>query len=294
MEPIIIVDCNALCHKAKHTLSELTSETMHVGVIFGFLLQTLKLAKTEKSSRFAFCWDDKASHRRKLFPAYKEGRRVAKTEKSPEDIEIDNAAYAQFDRLYDEILPKIGFKNNFKFSGYEGDDLIASIVDNSDVGQPVVIVSGDEDMLQCLVDGVEINTGKKRVTKKSFKEEYGISPEYWALVKSIAGCKTDEVPGIKGVGEKTTIKYINDTINKNTKAYMNITCPEGKTIIARNWPLVKLPFKGCPNIDIIPDELDFDAFMDVCNELNFQSILRKDSLQQWKEHIFNKTKVGLF
>lgn len=294
MNPLIIVDCNASCHKAKHTLGELTSETMHVGVIFGFLLQMLKLAKTEKSNTFAFCWDSSQSLRQKEFPAYKEGRRTIKTEATPEEKEINSAAYAQFDLLYNEILPRIGFKNNFKFKGYEGDDLIASIVDRSDIDQPIVIISGDEDMLQCLMNGVEIFTGKRRITEKSFIEEYGISPHQWATVKAIAGCKTDEVPGIKGVGNATAIKYIQHKINIKTKAFSNITCPEGQFIIARNKPLVTLPFRNCPEIDMVPDELDFDAFMDVCKELNFQSILNRDSLQRWKEHIFKKTDTGLF
>ena len=149
-------------------------------------------------------------------------------------------------------------------------------------------------MLQCLCEGVEITTGKNRITEKSFIEEYGIQPYQWGTVKAIAGCTSDEVPGIRGVGEKTAIQYIKQKMNTKTKAFQNITCPEGQTIISRNRPLVILPFKNCPDIDLVPDELSFDAFMDVCKELNFLSILRKDSLQQWKEHIFNKEQVGLF
>lgn len=279
----LIIDCNASCHKARHTLGELNYETMRVGVIFGFFVQLLKLAKDHNTNQFVFCWDSQRSHRQKLYPAYKERRRTK--DKTPEEKEEDSFAYAQFDKLYDEILPAIGFKNNFKIDGYEGDDLIASIIDTN-LDYDFVIVSGDEDMYQCLTTGVTIQKQKGIYTEDSFRKEYGIDPAQWATVKAIAGCDSDEVQGIKGIGEKTAIKYLLGQLPPNYKGWQSINSPEGKAVIARNRPLVTLPFKGCPDIIVEDDKrLSLNAFMDMCNDLNFQYFLRKDVLAQWKTHL---------
>jgi DNA polymerase-1 len=283
MQPVIIIDSNALCHKAKHTLGELNSETMRVGVIFGFFIQLHKLCKKYKTNQLCFAWDSKKSLREKVFPAYKEGRRTSAKEKSPEEIEEDRLAYAQFDLLYEKFLPAIGFHNNYKYQGYEGDDIIASLVYHN-ASVEFLIASGDEDMYQCLYDTVSIIKKNGLYTIKKFEKEYGIGPEYWAEVKAIAGCTTDEVPGIKGVGEIIAIQYLKKELSPGSKRYLSITCPEGKQIIARNRPLVTLPYPGCPETFYVEDEhLSLRGFMDMCNELEFSYFLKKENLQEWKQ-----------
>lgn len=283
MRPVIIIDANGLCHKAKHVVGALNNETMHTGVIFGFLGQILKLAKDYRTSQFCFCWDSSNSKRRELFPEYKMKRNIAKEEKSPEELEEDKAAYAQFNQLYEELLPAIGFKNNFKFDGYEGDDLIASIVDNN--LDDFLIASGDEDLYQCICEGVAIIKKDRLYGIKDFTKEYGIDPTKWAKVKAIAGCTTDEVPGVRGVGEKTAIKYLNGELKSTAKTYQNITSSEGKQITERNLPLVSLPFKGCPNIYYYSGKsLSMDAFVDICEEMGFEQYLKSYVLNQWRSN----------
>ena len=282
--PILIIDGNALCHKAKHAVGDLTNETMHVGVIFGFMMQILRYAKEFETANIMYAWDSKKSHRLKLFPEYKEKRRTAS--KTPEELEIDKAAYAQFDKIYDEILPAIGCNHNYKIDGFEGDDIIAGLVDQSSPDDEIYIASGDEDLYQCLQPNVSMVKGKKVYNFVDFHKEYNILPERWAEVKAIAGCDTDGVPGVRGVGEKTAIKYLNDELTPNLKGYKSICSPEGRSIYQRNLPLVKLPFKGFPLLDVKPFKpLSLRGFMDVCNELNFQYFLKKEILAQWKQHL---------
>jgi len=244
-------------------------------------MQLRKLAKEYDTNQFAFVWDSKKSHREKLFPAYKERRRTG--EKTPEEKELDTAAYKQFDLLYEKYLPAIGFVNNFKADGFEGDDLIASIV-NTNLNLPFYIVSGDEDLYQLLDEDVSMIKAKGLYTLLDFQKEYGIDPALWSTVKAIAGCSTDEVPGVRGVGEVTAIKYLKDELTPNLKGYKSITSPEGRAIKARNMPLVTLPFKGCPDILIIEySTLSFDGFMNMCIELDFQYFLKKEELSKWKQ-----------
>lgn len=291
-KPKIIIDANALCWKSKHTLRELSLEEMKVGVIFGFMGQMLKIAETYDTSDISFCWDSKKSHREKLFPAYKEKRRTQKTEKTPEEIEEDKLAYAQFNLLYEYILPLLGVKNNFKLEGFEGDDLIASII-YTNQEDDFIIATGDEDMFQLLQSGVSIRRmrinkrGKKEYylyTDDMFMEEYGIGPLQWVDVKALAGCKSDEVPGIKGIGEDTAIKYLRGELTPNLKGYQSITSPEGKAIRKRNEKLVELPFHNCPDIVLKKQEgWSFDGFIKVCNEYDFRYFLKKENLTKWKQ-----------
>jgi DNA polymerase-1 len=282
---VIILDSNAVCHKAKHSMESLSYEEKKVGIIFGYFVQMLKLAKDHKSNQFAHTWDSKSSNRLKLFPAYKEKRRMG-VDKTEEEIEYDGLAYEQFDMIRDEIIPAMGFKNNFHYPGFEGDDLIASIIDNSGEEQELVMVTGDEDMFQCLCDGVVMQRKKGVYTHKDFMKEYGIPAYKWAEVKAIAGCSTDEVPGIRGVGEKTAIKYLLNMLKPTTKAFTDITSQAGKEIIARNRKLVTLPFKNTPDLILQKDtKLSLDAFCDVCNKYSFQHLLKKENLSQWKRYL---------
>lgn len=290
----VLIDGNSLCHKAKHAVGELTTESMNTGVVFGFLNQILKLATAYNTNDLVFAWDSKKSHRIKLFPAYKEKRRTQKENKTPEELEFDKACYQQFDLLADEIIPSLGFKNSFKFSGFEGDDIIASVVyDNPD--DDFVIATGDEDMYQLLGDGVSIRKsrtdfrGKKTYylyTEQMFTEEYGITPKDWIEVKALAGCKGDEVPGIKGTGEDTAIKYLKGELTPNMKRYQNIVCPEGRAVRSRNLQLVSLPFKGCPEIVLQKQgPLSFNYFNSLCIKYEFDYYLRKENLDKWKKYL---------
>lgn len=285
----IILDCSTLCHKAKHTTGDLSTEEAKVGIIFGFFMQLLKLAKDYETNQFLLTWDSRKSHRVKLFPEYKVKRR-AQTEKTPEEIEFDKVAYEQFDLLYEKYIPMIGFQNNVKKDGYEADDLIASYIHNSDPDQPFYIFSGDEDLNQLLYDNVSIiNKNKKKkgvYTQADFEKEYGIGPELWADAKAYAGCASDGVPGISGIGISTAIKYLTNKLTPNMKKYQSIHCAEGKEIYRRNMPLVKLPFFGCPQLEYKPDySLSLDGFMSMCQELDFQYFLDKERLSEWKKYL---------
>lgn len=277
----IIVDANEICHKAKHTMKDLSYEQQQVGVVFGFFMKILSLAKQYDTNRFIFTWDSKKSHRLKIFPAYKEKRRTL-GDKTPEEIEYDKLAKAQFDLLYEELLPKIGFKNNYKISGFEGDDIIAAIVYDNPL-EDFYIYTTDQDLYQCLDEGVAIINSGGKYTSKVFEQKFGIKPIQWIDVKALAGCNSDEIPGIKGIGEKKAIEYITGRMNVSHKSFQSITCKEGKLLVARNKTLITLPFPGCPEIKIIKDEqLSFDNWMEICKSLNFQYFLKREQLNQWK------------
>lgn len=280
---MILIDSNSICHQCKHAIGSLSWEDKKVGVIFGFIRQILILSKLFKTNQFVFVWDSRESLRIKMFPDYKKARRH---EKSTEEKEFDHIAYDQFDLIRKEILPEIGFINNYMFEGYEADDLIASIV-QTNKKESFVIVSTDEDLYQLLSDQVIMYSTRKKqnYTAINLWKDYKITPKEWGEVKAIAGCSTDGVPGVPHVAEVTASKYLNRKLSRTQKTFETIQNSE--ELIKRNRTLVVLPLKGTPAISLIPKEnLDFKKFMTICSRYGFQSLLNKDTLQQWKEHIF--------
>ena len=275
----IIIDANYVCHVAKHAMGGLSFEDKRSGVIFGFLRQVLSLAKKYDTNDFIFSWDSKESKRKKLFPEYKVNRVMHKTE---EEKELDQITYVQFNTLREKIIPMLGFVNNFRVEGYESDDIIARIT-KSNVTESFMIVSSDNDMLQ-LLDQKRVTIynikAKKEYTEDQMIKEYDASPMMWPMVKAIAGCVSDGVPGVVGVGEKTAIKYLNGELKDTTLAYANIRdFPD----LYRNRKLVTLPYDGMPDLKLRPQQAtSFDGMYKVCETYGFQSLLNKEAIAQWR------------
>lgn len=282
---MILIDSNSICHMAKHSMDSLSWEEKKVGVIFGFLRQLLSLSKTFGSNQFVFVWDSKKSIRTQMFPDYKKSRKQVKTE---EEKEFNQLAYDQFNIIKDTILPELGFINNFMCDGFEADDLIAKITQKY-LDEEIVIVSTDEDLYQLLSANITMYSirKKKSYTAINLWKDYKIIPSEWGEAKAIAGCSTDCVPGVPHVGEATACKYITRKLPHLHKTYKAIL--GAKELIEHNRKLVILPLEGTPDIEINANEkLNIRKFIDISTRYGFQSFLNKDTLQQWKEHIFKE------
>lgn len=283
---IAIIDCSALAHRVKYTLPNLEAEFMPTGVIFGFMLKVLEISKRFKTNQFVFAFDsDKRKYRRKkIYSGYKVPDKPK--ELTEENIYLNNLCYNQLDILRKEFLPKIGFKNIYIEKGYEADDIIANIVMNNN--GKFIIYSGDEDMYQLLNYAKIYKPNKKIYTKIKFLEEYRINPSKWYKVKAIAGCKSDCIPGVQGVGEKKAIQFLKKegTTNMRNKILSH------KKMIKRNIKLVKLPFGKMKPIYLEKGEiLNLGNFIDICNNYNFQSFLKMDQLIIWEDNLDLNRKI---
>lgn len=279
MQPkkVLIVDAQSLCYAAHYGVGGLGIAEGPTGVIYGFFNQIQKVCREQLVAHIIFCWDSRQSHRRRIFPGYKSNR------KHKEDPDLQRN-YPQFDQIRKEIIPRLGFVNNFMATGFEADDLIASICrfPGPDTEQQYIIFSSDHDLYQLLNTRVSMYKARDReiYTHYDFTKEYGISPNLWASVKAMAGCTSDTVPGIRSVGEKTACKYIINGIPHKV-----IDTAESRKIIERNKPLVTLPYKGTPKYvldwDTVPS---FSEWISVCEEFEFNSFLR--DMRTW-ENIFS-------
>ena len=250
---------------------------METGVIFGFLETIKNLSKKFSINKFIFCWDSKKSKRREIYPEYKANRNVDKTE--TEHIE-DNIAFKQFHDLRVSILPKLGFKNIFIQTGYESDDLIAILVRK--ILKSAIVVTTDDDLLQ-LLDCCEIyNPRTKQLTTcETFESKYGVHPSMWPHIKSLAGCTSDNIKGIEGVG---IIKALTFVEGKLPSGKIRDRILDSTGILKRNIPLIKLPLEGTVLPIIQGDEKFYiDNFIDVFEKYNFRSFLKKESFVQWRK-----------
>lgn len=266
---ILIIDSNYLCHRARYTVGGLRYKNIPTGVIYGFLNQLFLLAKKTIPDEIVFAWDSRYSIRKERYSFYKEKR----------NIEVDSElieAYEQFNLLREEILPKIGFVNNFIVKGYEADDIIAKIVQNKN--NKYIVATSDDDLLQLLDYCTIFNLGKNKfIDKKYFIDKNRIEPKDWVEVKKIAGCSGDNVPGVNGVGEKTAIKYLTGSLKSDSKKYKSIEA--NQDIIERNEWLVKLPLPKTPDFDIKESEFDKQELKIICNKYGFMKL--RNQIDEW-------------
>lgn len=275
--PILVIDGNFLCHKAKHSMAKLSSKDIRTGVTFSFFKDLIRLMLKFQTNDIIFCWDSPFSLRKEEFSAYKEKRDKKKLE--PQEKRENKHMHAQLEKLKTEILPRIGFKNQREQEGYEGDDMIATTVIDEPLSR-FIVVANDGDLFQ-LLDLCNIYDFKKELDEETFIKTWGIYPEQWADVKVLSGCTTDEVPGIEGVGEKTACKFLLGTLGKNTKVYRRIIA-EKKEIYKRNAPLVVLPKEGTKTFPYYRNELNITELMDVFAEKDFRSFLNKNNFKDWE------------
>lgn len=271
----LLIDSHALGYQAcfaKGNIDKTLDDGEAIGVVLGFLDWILYLGSKFRTNSFEFCWDcsHETSLRRRRYDFYKAQRQ----EVDEETKKTKRAAKIQFRQLRDVILPKLGFANQHIAPGYEADDLIAKIV-QSRLGRYVVVTS-DADMYQVLYGAKFYNPFTDMlVTSASLLRDKGVSYDQWCLVKQIGGCKSDNVPGVPGVGEATAISFLRKELPVHTKKYKAIVSDEGLDIIERNRWLVEIPLRSTPLPEHKPDTFSYMKFRNTCLELGLDAPLEQ-------------------
>ena len=289
-QKILLIDTSSILHAVMYSLGKekLSHEDKPTFVIYGFLFKLRLLLKMSYPGNVVFAVDSRKSLRKKMYPKYKEKRQ----NKTPEQLALLNLARPQFELIQNELLAELGYKNVFEAEGYEADDVIARIC--KDYSQcEIDIVSDDKDLYQLLSENIAIIKAKSDVyyTYEDFIEDYNLDPYLWRGVKSIGGCTSDNVQGVqipddnggwskRGVGEGTALKYLRKELPHHHKSYVAIRSKQGKETIARNKKLVILPFKGTPKFKIMPNRVQLDSLVNICERFGFKSIL--SDLHDWK------------
>lgn len=281
MNTILLLDMGHLTHRAWYTTGSLSHQGTGTGVVYGVLRDLVEFQDQFDPVSICFCFDSSARLRVLDYPGYKANRTPM-----PEEFK------EQVLGLYKSYLGNLGYRNIFRQRGYEADDLIAALCDkgqhNRVCNSEIVIVSGDSDLYQLLGQGVSIfNPKKKKITTEaSFTKEKGMSPIQWVDCKAIAGCKTDNIEGIKGVGEKTAAKFLSGKLDSSSKAFEQIV--KGDKIWKRNRHLVRLPYPGVKPMVVVKDKIKARSWYILADSLGMKS-LRNKAPERRKQEGFGLT-----
>lgn len=198
---IVLLDAHAILHRAYHALPDfMSSKGEPTGALYGFCTLLLKLIKDLKPNYIAACYDlPEPTMRHQVYGEYKAGRK-----------ETDDALVLQLERSKD-ICTAFNIPI-YSSPGFEADDMLGTIVEQTkkDAHLEIVIASGDMDTLQLVSGGkVRVYTLKKGIKdtviydEDAVKERFGFGPELLPDYKGLRGDPSDNIIGIKGIGEKT-------------------------------------------------------------------------------------------
>lgn len=252
----LILDCNYLCWRAFYSTGALKFGKHQTGVVYGFLKEVRSLQDLFATQNIIFTFDVGKPLRSSVYHAYKANREHKKASQTKAEKAAYQAMQDQVDQLRLDYLPGLGYRNVFWSDGYEADDIIAKLILDAAGLDSCIIVTADADMYQLLgyEDVVLYNPQKKETTDEdAFQKMYGVPSSSWAQVKAIAGCVSDNIRGIQGVGEKTAIKFLQGTLVETTKTYKAIR--DGTSLIKHNHKLVTLPFPKTPLHKIQVDDV---------------------------------------
>lgn len=201
MDKLIIIDGPAVMHRAWHALPKLTDPKGRVvSAVYGFASLLLKLLREQKPQCLVVTFDTKEpTFRHEVYKEYKAGR-----VKQPQEF------YDQFLILKD-LLNAFGVKF-LERPGYEADDLIGSVAARSPMLN--LIVTGDLDTLQLINQNTEVYFLHKGISdlqtynQEAVMNRFGLEPEQLIDFKALRGDPSDNISGVKGVGEKTALALI--------------------------------------------------------------------------------------
>ncbi|MDP2736668.1 MAG: DNA polymerase I [bacterium] len=214
----MIIDGNALIHRSFHALPPLTTKTGEiVNAVYGFTSVLIKAIKEFRPEYVALTLDRKEkTFRHEQFKDYKATR-----VKAPDEL------YAQIPRVK-EIAKGFNIPI-YELAGFEADDLIGTLANLVDGAVEKIIVTGDMDTMQLVNDHTKVFTMKRGLTdsviydEKAVRERYGLKPEQMIDFKALRGDPSDNIPGVKGIGEKTATELLQnfktlDGVYKNIKS----------------------------------------------------------------------------
>ncbi len=284
MKKVVLVDGNNLLFRSYYATAYQgvimrNSKGFPTNALYGFLNMMNKIIHEEKPSYILVAFDKGKTFRHAQCDFYKAGRA-----EMPDDLRL------QFPKAK-EILDAMGIKH-FEIENYEADDIIGTVSKLVDLEDEftATIISSDKDLLQLISNDVDVKLLKSnnfvRMDQAEFRNQYGVDPINMIDLKALMGDSSDNIPGVKGIGEKTAINLLSQYQTLDN-LYNHIDEIKGKTKeklendkdnaylsyqLATIYREVELPF----NLEDLKYEgLQKDKYIDMLKELEFNSLLKK-------------------
>ena len=282
MDKIILLDGNSLSYRAFYAMPALKNKKgLYTNSVYGFTLMLERILEDTKPKYALVAFDKgKETFRHKSYEAYKGTR-----DKTPTEL-VEQFGYVR------ELIESYGIKYE-EHLDYEADDIIGSYAKIAEkAGLEVIIVSGDKDLTQLASDNITVYYTKRGVTEIDYytpefiNEKYGLTPQQIVDMKGLMGDKSDNIPGIPGVGEKTAIKLLTEyeTVESVLENIDNISgkklkerLTEGKEDAVLSKKLATI-FTDVPVDNKIEDltfKEDREKKKELFEKLEFVSFLRK-------------------
>ena len=287
MDKIILLDGNSLSYRAFYAMPALKNKKgLYTNSVYGFTLMLERILEDTKPKYALVAFDKgKETFRHKSYEAYKGTR-----DKTPTEL-VEQFGYVR------ELIESYGIKYEEHFD-YEADDIIGTYAKIAEkAGLEVIIVSGDKDLTQLASDNITVYYTKRGVTEidhytpEFINEKYGLTPQQIIDMKGLMGDKSDNIPGIPGVGEKTAIKLLTEyeTVENVLENIDNISgkklkerLTEGKedAILSKKLATIFTDVPVDNKIEDLTFKEDREKKKELFEKLEFVSFLRKLSQEK--------------
>jgi DNA polymerase-1 len=285
---LFLIDGNSFCYRAYYAIRSLSnSKGQPTNAVYGFTTMLNKIIKDEAPDMLAVAFDLKGpTFRHKKFEGYKSHRKPM-----PDDLVSQMPYIKQVVQAYNIPI--------YEVEGYEADDVLATLARKAEEKDiETFIVTGDKDALQLVGSHIKVySTHKEGLVYDSakVKEMYGVGPDRITDIMALMGDATDNIPGVKGIGEKTAIELINefgtleglykniDKVRSEARKRMlienekNAFMSKELAVLDAETP-IDIDFKG-----LALKEPDNERLVELFRDLEFKSLLRdatpKDTLK---------------
>jgi len=290
MMKLMILDGNSIVNRTFYGIRMLNApDGTPTNGIYGFLTVLRKLIDEEKPQAVCVAFDLKApTFRHQQFEGYKAQRKAM-----PEELAIQIP-------ILKEVLDALGIKR-LELEGFEADDLIGTVSRIcSASGWECVIVTGDKDSFQLITDTTHVRHIKSRLgktettdyTPEVFFEEYGFEPKKIIDLKALMGDASDNIPGVKGIGEKTAMELIRGygTVERiyaelpalEIKDAIKTKLTEGRQDAEMSFSLATIDTQV--PIDFSPEQCvfsgNYDGGCSIFRRLGFNSLIEKWAISE--------------
>jgi DNA polymerase-1 len=299
-EKLFLIDGNSFCYRAYYAIRSLSnSKGQPTNAAYGFITMLNKIVKEEAPDMLAVAFDMKApTFRHKKYEEYKSHRKPM-----PEDLISQMPYIKQLVQAHNIPL--------YEMEGYEADDILATIAKKAaDKGIDTFIVTGDKDALQMVESRIKVYSTHKEgliYDPAKVKEIYGVGPERITDIMALMGDATDNIPGVKGIGEKTAVELIAE-FGSLDALYKNIDKVKGearKKMLLENKDNAFLSKELAQADTEVPIDVDLKEMklkepdqtrlVELYRELEFKSLLKdvtpKETLKS--EYILIEDEKGL-
>ena len=281
MEKIILVDGNNFLYRSYYATAYNgnfmhNSKNFPTNALYGFVNMMNKIISEEKPAYIVVAFDKGKTFRHEKYKDYKAGRM-----ETPNELKLQ-IPYSR------KLLDAMGIKY-YELDNYEADDILGTFARYCDESSDfnATVISSDHDLLQLISPSVEMKMLKTkdyiRYNKESFFKDYGIEPIKIIDLKALQGDTSDNIPGVKGIGEKTALKLLQDydslngiyenidkltpkmkekLINDKDNAYMSYELATINRFAPIEFNLNEIKYEGAtPSLNEVYEELEFYSFI---------------------------------